>query len=100
VHHLTRILAKELAGDRITINAFAPGPFQSRMTAFATEDEARRARVSAGVPLGRIGRPDDIAGALLFLCGRGGAYTTGAILPIDGGIGVETGHDLFGGAEA
>ena len=44
---------------------------------------------------GRIGAPDDIAGAALFLCGRGGAYTTGAILPLDGGIGVETGHELF-----
>jgi NAD(P)-dependent dehydrogenase (short-subunit alcohol dehydrogenase family) len=47
------------------------------------------------VPLGRIGAPDDIAGAALFLCGRGGAYITGAILPIDGGIAVETGHELF-----
>ncbi|WP_230530078.1 SDR family NAD(P)-dependent oxidoreductase [Microvirga roseola] len=96
VHHLTRILAQEFAGRRITVNAFAPGPFQSRMTAFATGDEARRAVVAAGVPFGRIGRPDDIAGALLFLCGRGGAYTTGAIIPLDGGIGVETGGKLFG----
>lgn len=95
VHHLTRILAKELAGRRITVNAFAPGPFQSRMTAFATANEATRALVAAGVPFGRIGRPDDIAGALLFLCGRGGAYTTGAIIPLDGGVGVECGHDLF-----
>jgi NAD(P)-dependent dehydrogenase (short-subunit alcohol dehydrogenase family) len=98
VHHLTRILAKELASRRITVNAFAPGPFQSRMTAFATGDEHKRAQVAAGVPLGRIGRPDDIAGALLFLCGRGGAYTTGAVLPLDGGIGVETGHEIFGEA--
>jgi NAD(P)-dependent dehydrogenase (short-subunit alcohol dehydrogenase family) len=98
VHHLTRILAKELADRRITVNAFAPGPFQSRMTAFATGDEAKRAIVAAGVPFGRIGRPEDIAGALLFLCGRGGAYTTGAIIPLDGGVGVECGHDLFEGA--
>jgi NAD(P)-dependent dehydrogenase (short-subunit alcohol dehydrogenase family) len=98
VHHLTRILAKEFAARRITVNAFAPGPFQSRMTAFATGDERKRALVGASVPLGRIGRPEDIAGALLFLCGRGGAYTTGAILPLDGGIGVETGDEIFGGA--
>lgn len=98
VHHLTRILAKELAERRITVNAFAPGPFQSRMTAFATGDERKRALVAASVPLGRIGRPEDIAGALLFLCGRGGAYTTGAIIPLDGGIGVETGHKIFGEA--
>ena len=95
VHHLTRILAKELAGRHVSVNAFAPGPFRSRMMAFATEDEERRAKVAATVPLGRIGRAEDIAGALLFLCGRGGAYTTGAILPLDGGIGVIGGHDLI-----
>ncbi len=95
VHHITKILAKELAAKQITFNAFAPGPFQSKMTAFATADEARRQQVAETVPMGRIGRPDDIAGALLFLCGRGGAYTTGAILPIDGGVGVGTGPDLF-----
>lgn len=95
VHHLTKILAKELAHKHITFNAFAPGPFQSRMTAFATGSDEKAARVGQGVPLGRIGSPADIAGASLFLCGRGGAYVTGAIIPIDGGIHVETGHELF-----
>jgi len=95
VHHMTKILAKELAGRHVTLNAFAPGPFRSRMTAFATADEARRAKVAETIPLGRIGRPEDIAGALLYLCGRGGAYITGAVLPIDGGVSVQTGHELF-----
>lgn len=94
VHHLTRILAKELASRNITVNAVAPGPFESRMTAFALRD-AGEASVAAGVPLGRVGRPDDIAGAMLFLAGSGGSYVTGAIIPVDGGIGVQTGPDIF-----
>jgi NAD(P)-dependent dehydrogenase (short-subunit alcohol dehydrogenase family) len=96
VHHLTRILAKELAGRRITVNALAPGVFDSRMTAFATKDPARLARVEQRVPLGRLGKPEDIVSAVLFLCGRGGAYVTGAILPIDGGVGVDSGDSLWG----
>lgn len=92
VHHLTKILANEFAAKRITVNAFAPGPFQSRMTAFATATDEGSAAVGAINPLGRIGAPEDIAAATLFLCGRGGSYVTGAIIPIDGGISVSTGN--------
>jgi NAD(P)-dependent dehydrogenase (short-subunit alcohol dehydrogenase family) len=98
VHHLTKIMAKELADRHITFNAFAPGPFQSKMTAFATADPDKAAKVGADTPMGRIGRPSDIAGAALFLCSKAGAYTTGCILPLDGGIGVMTGPNLFGSA--
>jgi NAD(P)-dependent dehydrogenase (short-subunit alcohol dehydrogenase family) len=96
VHHLTRILANELASDHVTVNALAPGPFDSRMMAFATRDPDKRARMEKGIPLGRIGRPEDIAAAVLYLCGRGGAYTTGAILPIDGGLSVVCGAGVQG----
>jgi NAD(P)-dependent dehydrogenase (short-subunit alcohol dehydrogenase family) len=95
VHHLTRTLAGELADRRITVNAFAPGPFQSRMTAFATRSDEQVKAVGDRVPIGRIGRPDDIAGATLYLCSRAGSYVTGAILPIDGGQSVQHGLRLF-----
>lgn len=95
VHHMTRILAKELAPRRITVNAIAPGPFVSKMTAFATGREEQRDVVGQGVPLGRVGRPEDIAGCMGFLCGQGGAYITGAIIPVSGGINVSTGPALF-----
>jgi NAD(P)-dependent dehydrogenase (short-subunit alcohol dehydrogenase family) len=95
VHHLTRTLANELAERRITVNAFAPGPFQSRMTAFATAGEENAAKVGSRVPIGRIGAPDDIAGATLYLCSRAGSYVTGAILPLDGGQAVQHGMRLF-----
>lgn len=96
VHHLTRILAKELAPRHITVNALAPGLFESRMTGFATKHAERLPRIRERIPLRRLGRPEDIASAMLFLCGRGGAYVTGAIVPVDGGVGVETGPDLWG----
>jgi NAD(P)-dependent dehydrogenase (short-subunit alcohol dehydrogenase family) len=95
VHHLTRTLAGELAVRRITVNAFAPGPFQSRMTAFATGTEEKAQRVASHVPIGRIGAASDIAGATLYLCSRAGSYVTGAILPIDGGQSVQHGMTLF-----
>lgn len=95
VHHLTRTLAGELAQRRITVNAFAPGPFQSRMTAFATGTDEMAQKIGSRVPMGRIGAPSDIAAATLFLCGPGGSYVTGAILPLDGGQSVQHGMTLF-----
>ncbi|MEL6521226.1 MAG: SDR family oxidoreductase [Pseudomonadota bacterium] len=95
VHHLTRILGKELADRAITVNALAPGPFVSRMTAFATSTDDDCDMVARQVPLGRVGTDTDIAGSVLFLAGRGGAYVTGAIIPVSGGINVMSGPSLF-----
>jgi NAD(P)-dependent dehydrogenase (short-subunit alcohol dehydrogenase family) len=86
VHMLTRHLAKRLASEQITVNAIAPGPFESKMMAFALDDPQAREAIEAAVPLGRIGRPDDVAGLALFLASRAGSYMTGAIIPLDGGI--------------
>ena len=86
VHMLTRSLAHQLARERITVNAIAPGPFESKMMAFALDDPASRAAIEQQVPLGRIGRPDDMAGTAIYLASRAGAYLTGAVIPVDGGI--------------
>lgn len=86
VHMVTRHLAKRLAPEHITVNAIAPGPFESKMMAFMLRDEESRQAVESMVPLGRIGRPDDVAGLTIFLCSRAGSYLTGAIIPLDGGI--------------
>lgn len=95
VIHLSKVLAKELAHKNVTVNALAPGPFVSRMTAFATHDEEKREKVGKDVPLGRVGRYEDVAGSVLFLSGKGGAYVTGAVVPISGGINVMSGQNIF-----
>lgn len=95
VLHVTKILAKELSGQGITVNALAPGPFMSKMTAFAMAQEGQADQVGADVPMKRVGRDDDIAGCMQFLCGRGGAYVTGAVIPVSGGINVSTGGNIF-----
>ncbi len=95
VHHMTRVLSNDLAHEFITVNAIAPGPFVSKMTAFALASEEGRAKSAEGVPLGRVGSPEDIAGALQFLCGRGGAYLSGAILPLSGGMQSNAPGSLF-----
>jgi NAD(P)-dependent dehydrogenase (short-subunit alcohol dehydrogenase family) len=86
VHMLTRHLARRLASEQITVNAIAPGPFESKMMAFVLDNPESREMVEQNVPLGRIGRPDDAAGLTLFLASRAGAYVTGAVIPLDGGI--------------
>ncbi len=86
VHMLTRHLAKRLAAENITVNAIAPGPFQSKMMAFLLDDPESRAAVEGTVPLKRIGHPDDVAGLIIFLCSRAGSYMTGTVIPLDGGI--------------
>jgi NAD(P)-dependent dehydrogenase (short-subunit alcohol dehydrogenase family) len=86
VHMLTRHLAKRLASEQITVNAIAPGPFASKMTAFMLDAPESREMVERMVPLGRIGRADDVAGLVIFLASRAGAYLTGTVIPLDGGI--------------
>jgi NAD(P)-dependent dehydrogenase (short-subunit alcohol dehydrogenase family) len=85
VHHLSRNLARQLAPRNITSNVIAPGPFSSKMMAFLLDDPVKRREVEAGVPLGRIGSLEDMAGAAIYLASRAGAYATGTTLVVDGG---------------
>jgi NAD(P)-dependent dehydrogenase (short-subunit alcohol dehydrogenase family) len=80
---LTRHLAKRLAEDDILVNAIAPGPFPSQMMAATLASSGDLIR--ANNPRGRIGEPEDIAGVAIFLASRASAYTTGAVIPCDGG---------------
>jgi NAD(P)-dependent dehydrogenase (short-subunit alcohol dehydrogenase family) len=85
IHMLTRQLASNLRPN-VTVNAIAPGLFASRMTAFAFDDEAVASALGGRIPLGRAGEPDDMAGIAIFLASRAGAYLTGAVIPVDGGL--------------
>lgn len=90
VHHLTRTLAVDLGPRGITVNAMAPGFFRSRMADYVIREYGDDIR--ADCPLHRIGQPEEIAGLLLYLISRAGAYTNGAVIPVDGGTHVSKGH--------
>ncbi len=83
IHHMTRVLARKLA-PKITVNAVAPGPFQSKMMAATLERFGDS--IADSCPMKRIGEPDDMAGVAIYLASKAGAYVTGSVLPVDGGI--------------
>lgn len=83
LHHLTRVLAKELGPRHVTVNAIAPGTFAFGMSAGALT--RRAAALQAETVLGRLGNADDIVGAVQFLSSRAGAFVTGVVIPVDGG---------------
>jgi NAD(P)-dependent dehydrogenase (short-subunit alcohol dehydrogenase family) len=83
LHHLTGSLAKRLGKEQITVNAIAPGFFLSRITQIPDE---MMPQVLAAVPRGRVGQADDLAGAVVYLASRAGAFVTGAVIPVAGGM--------------
>ena len=89
LHHLTRALAVELGPDHITVNAVAPGFFESRMTDYIFEHYLED--IQADCPLRRIGQAEEIAGVVIYLASRAGNYTNGAVIPVDGGTNVSKG---------
>jgi 3-oxoacyl-[acyl-carrier protein] reductase len=83
---MARSLARELGSRNITINVVAPGFADTDMTSALSQE--RKAAIVAGVPLGRIASADEVAGVVQFLAGPDAAYITGAVIPVDGGLGM------------
>jgi 3-oxoacyl-[acyl-carrier protein] reductase len=81
-----RSLARELGSRSITVNVVAPGPVETDMTASLSEDRLKE--LTSAVPLNRMATPDEIAGVVAFLASTDAAYITGAVVPVDGGLGM------------
>ncbi len=87
VHQLTRMLASDLTGTGINVNAIAPGYFPSDMTdGFFAAVPGLKDQVIEQIPAGRLGAPEDAAGAVLYLSSRAGAYVSGAVIPVEGAL--------------
>lgn len=86
IHWMAKSLAKRLGRDHITANVIAPGFFESEMTVIASEE--MRKMVEAMVPRGRVGTPEDLAGTAIYLASRAGAYVTGSVIPVEGGLSI------------
>src|ERR1700751_349819 len=85
VEGLTTSAALEVAGSGVRVNAVAPGPTETGMLNRFTGNAARKAGLVSTVPLGRVGEPDEIANAILFLCSDQASFITGHVLSVDGG---------------
>jgi len=83
---MARSIARELGSRSITANVVAPGFVQTDMTDVLTDDQ--KAAIKAQVPLGRYATPAEVAAAVTWLAGDGAAYVTGAVIPVDGGLGM------------
>ncbi|KAH7093710.1 hypothetical protein FB567DRAFT_515898 [Paraphoma chrysanthemicola] len=83
LHHLSRVLASHLGKRGITSNTIACGPFQSKMMKATLEKF--KDEIESGIPLGRIGSPEDVAGTCIWLSSRAGAFVNGATIALDGG---------------
>lgn len=86
VHQLTKVLASEFASRHVTINALACGLFETKMTKGIIDMAGGKEGLEAGIPLERSGSAQDIVGAVIYLASAAGAWITGAILPVDGGM--------------
>jgi len=86
IHWLTKSMAKRLAPENITVNAIAPGFFESDMTVITSEE--MRQMIVTTVPRRRVGAPEDVAGAAIYLASRAGSYVTGSVVPVEGGLAI------------